>query len=279
MVSPSNTAPDLTAADRPAEYAFYMRTAHNDTVQGAAMAQYAYDAGFRKAATIHDGSLYADKLQQVFADKFKELGGEVVAQEATDPNETNMGPMLTRIAAAKPDFIYLPIFIAAGGQIASQAKQNPDLANVQMAGADGIFSPDFLAAAGDASMGFLWSSPDFSAFGSGYQDFLAKHREKYGEAPLAPFHAHAYDAYNLIADGVEKAAVQCSNGSTVIPRTALRDAMISTSGMVGLTGSLTCTATGDCADPKIAVYQGMSSDTATWNPGAADDSNPKKIWP
>ena len=114
---------------------------------------------------------------------------------------------------------------------------------------------------------------------AGYQDFLAKHREKYGEAPLAPFHAHAYDAYNLIADGVEKAAVQCSNGSTVIPRTALRDAMISTSGMVGLTGSLTCTATGDCADPKIAVYQGMSSDTATWNPGAADDSNPKKIWP
>jgi len=279
MVSPSNTAPDLTAADRPAEYGFYMRTAHNDTVQGAAMAQYAYEAGFRKAATIHDGSLYADKLQQVFADKFKELGGEVVAQEATDPNETNMGPMLTRIAAAKPDFIYLPIFIAAGGQIASQAKQNPDLASVQMAGADGVFSPDFLAAAGDASTGFLWSSPDFSAFGGGYQDFLAQHREKYGEAPLAPFHAHAYDAYNLIADAVEKAAVQCSNGSTVIPRTALRDAMLSTSGMAGLTGSLTCTATGDCADPKIAVYQGMNSDPASWNPGAADDSNPKKIWP
>lgn len=279
MVSPSNTAVDLTAADRPAEYDFYMRTAHNDLVQGAAMAQYAYEAGYRNAATIHDGSIYADQLQQVFADTFKKLGGNVVAQEATDPNETNMGPMLTRIAAAKPDFIYLPIFIAAGGQIASQAKQNPDLADVRMAGADGVYSPDFLAAAGDASVGFLWSSPDFTAFGSGYQDFLAKHREKYGEAPLAPFHAHAYDAYNMIADAVEKAAVQCSNGSTVIPRTALRDAMISTSGMVGLTGSLTCTATGDCADPKIAVYEGMSSDPATWNPGAADDSNPKKIWP
>ena len=279
MVSPSNTAPDLTAADRPAEYGFYLRTAHNDTVQGAAMAQYAYEAGFRNAATIHDGSLYADKLQQVFADRFKELGGTIVAQEATDPNETNMGPMLTRIAAAKPDFIYLPIFIAAGGQIASQAKQNADLADVQLAGADGIFSPDFLDAAGEASQGFLWSSPDFSAFGGGYQDFLAKHQEKFGEAPLAPFHAHAYDAYNLIADAIEKTAVQCANGSTVISRTALRDAMLGTSGMVGLTGSLTCTATGDCADPKIAVYEGMSSDRATWNPGAAEDSNPKKIWP
>jgi len=279
MVSPSNTAPDLTAADRPAEYAFYMRTAHNDTIQGAAMAKYAIEKGYKNAATIHDGSLYADKLQQVFADEFKKLGGTIVAQEATDPNETNMGPMLTRIAAAKPDFIYMPIFIAAGGQIASQAKQNADLANVQLAGADGIFSPDFLDAAGAASEGFLWSSPDFSAFGGGYQDFLTKHQEKFGEAPLAPFHAHAYDAYNLIADAVEKAAVQCANGNTVIPRTALRDAMLATSGMTGLTGNLTCTATGDCADPKIAVYQGMSSDRATWNPGASDDSNPKKIWP
>ncbi len=279
MVSPSNTAPDLTAADRPAEYAFYMRTAHNDTIQGAAMAKYAYEKGFRNAATIHDGSLYADKLQQVFAEEFKKLGGNIVAQEATDPNETNMGPMLTRIAAAKPDFIYLPIFIAAGGQIASQAKQNPDLANVQLAGADGIFSPDFLRAAGAAAEGFLWSSPDFSAFGGGYQDFLKKHQEKYGEAPLAPFHAHSYDAYNLIANAIEKVAVKCSNGNTVIPRTALRDAMISTAGLQGLTGTLTCTSTGDCADPKIAVYQGVSSDPASWNPGAAADSSPKKIWP
>ncbi len=279
MVSPSNTAPDLTAADRPAEYAFYMRTAHNDLVQGAAMADYAYQAGFRNAATIHDGSLYADQLQQVFADRFRELGGAIVAQEATEPTETNMGPMLTRIAAANPDFIYLPIFIAAGGQIASQAKQNATLANVQLAGADGIFSPDFLDAAGAASEGFLWSSPDFSAFGGGYQDFLAKHQAKYGETTLAPFHAHAYDAYNLAADGIEKVAVKCSDGRTVIPRTALATAMLATSGLQGLTGTLTCTATGDCADPKIAVYQGMSSDRATWNPGVADDSNPKKIWP
>ncbi len=279
MVSPSNTAPDLTAADRPAEYAFYMRTAHNDLVQGAAMADYAYGAGYRNAATIHDGSLYADQLQQVFAERFRELGGTIVAQEATEPTETNMGPMLTRIAAANPDFIYLPIFIAAGGQIASQAKQNATLANVQLAGADGIFSPDFLDAAGAASEGFLWSSPDFSAFGSGYQDFLAAHLAKYGENTLAPFHAHAYDAYNLAADGIEKVAVKCSDGRTVIPRTALATAMLATSGLSGLTGTLTCTATGDCADPNIAVYQGMSADRATWNPGAADDSNPKKIWP
>ena len=96
---------------------------------------------------------------------------------------------------------------------------------------------------------------------------------------LAPFHAHSYDAYNLIADAIEKVAVACPDGSTVIGRTALRDAMLATKDMKGLTGNLTCSPTGDCADPKIAVYEGMNADAATWNPGAAADSNPMKIWP
>jgi len=279
MISPSNTAPDLTAEDRPAEYWCYMRTAHNDKVQGAAMAQYAYEKGFRKAATVHDGSLYADRLQQVFAEEFKKLGGEITAQEAVAPTDTDMKPMLTRVAATNPDFIYYPIFIAAGGHITKQAREVPGLETVQLAGADGIFSPDFLAAAGDAALGFNWSSPDFSAFGAGYQDFLAKHEAKYGEKVLAPFHAHSYDAFNIIAAAIEKVAVKDADGTLHIPRQALRDAMIGTKDFKGLTGNLTCNATGDCADPKIAVYEGVSADPATWNPGAAADSNPKKIWP
>ncbi len=62
MVSASNTAPDLTDAARPADYWCYARTAHNDLVQGKAAADFAFTKlGLKKAATIHDGSLYADK--------------------------------------------------------------------------------------------------------------------------------------------------------------------------------------------------------------------------
>jgi branched-chain amino acid transport system substrate-binding protein len=279
MISASNTAPDLTAADRPADYWCYMRTAHNDTVQGAAMAQYAWQKGFKKAATCHDGSLYADKLQQVFAEEFKKLGGTITAQEAVSPTDTDMKPMLTRVAATGPEFFYYPIFIAAGAQITSQAKQTPGMENVQLAGADGIFSPDFLKAAGDAALGMNWSSPDFSAFGGGYADFLVKYEAKSGSKPLAPFHAHAYDGANIIFNAIEKAAIKTSDGGLIIPRKAVHAAMAATKDFKAITGNLTCTATGDCADPKIAVYQCMSADPATWNPGAAADSNPKKIWP
>jgi branched-chain amino acid transport system substrate-binding protein len=279
MISPSNTAPDLTAADRPAEYWCYMRTAHNDLVQGAAMADYAYGAGFRRAATVHDGSLYADQLQQVFAARFQELGGEVVAQEAVGPDDTDMKPMLTRVSAQTPDFIYYPIFIKAGGQITSQAREVSGLENVQLAGADGIFSPDYLEAAGQAVLGFNWSSPDFAAFGAGYSDFLTKHQEKYGETTLAPFHAHSYDAANIVFAAIEKVAIQGEDGALLIPRKALHAEMAATANFAGLTGTLTCSETGDCADPKIAVYECVNADPASWNPGATEGSNPIKIWP
>jgi len=280
MVSPSNTAPDLTAEDRPAEYWCYARTAHNDKVQGAAAAKFAWEKlGVKKAATVHDGSLYADKLQQVFAEEFKKMGGTITAQEAIAPTDTDMKPMLTRIAATGPELIYYPIFIAAGGHITKQAKEVPGLEKVYLMGADGMFSPDFLKAAGDAAKGMYHSSPDFAAFGAGYQEFLKKHEAKYGEKTLAPFHAHAYDAAMMIFAAIEKVAVKDPDGTLHIPRRALRDAVFATKDFKGLTGNLTCNAYGDCADPHIAVYQTFNADPASWNPGAGPDNNPRKIWP
>ena len=71
--------------------------------------------------------------------------------------------MLTRIAATGPEFIYYPIFIAAGGHITSQARETAGLENTYLMGADGMFSPDFWEAAGDAAIGMYHSSPDLSA--------------------------------------------------------------------------------------------------------------------
>jgi branched-chain amino acid transport system substrate-binding protein len=255
-VSPSNTAPYLTDPKRGPDYDGYLRTCHNDKVQGAVAAEFAYNKlGVRKAATIHDGSVYAEQLAQVFAAKFKELGGTITSQEAISPTDTDMRPVLTKIATGNPQFIYYPIFIAAGGHVTRQAKDVAGLEKVYLMGADGIFSPDFYKAAGDTAVGMFHSSPDFSAFAAGYKKFLAEHQKKYGEKPLAPFHAHAYDATMMILDAIKKVAVQQKDGSLCIGRKALRDALYATKGLKGLTGTITCDEYGDCADPHIAVYK------------------------
>jgi branched-chain amino acid transport system substrate-binding protein len=280
MVSPSNTAIDLTLSDRPESYHCYLRTAHSDAIQGAAAAKFAAEyLKITKAATVHDGSLYADQLQQQFAETFTGMGYEITAQEAIQPTDTEMGSMLTRVAATGPELIYFPIFIAAGGHITAQARETPGLEGVHLMGADGMFSPDYWEAAGPAAVGVYHSSPDFSLFGEKYPAFLERHEAKYGEKVLAPFHAHAYDAAMLIFDAINKTAIDAGGGKLLIPKKAMRDALFATVDYPGLTGNLTCKAYGDCAAPVIAVYETFSSDPANWNPGANPDSDPRKVWP
>jgi branched-chain amino acid transport system substrate-binding protein len=191
-----------------------------------------------------------------------------------------MKPMLTSVASNAPDFFYYPIFVAAGANITAQAKQVPGMENVQLAGADGIFTPDFLAASGEAVIGFVWSSPDLTKLGPTYQtEFIPSYEQLCGNKPTNVFHAHAYDATGIILTSIEQVAIQNADGSLLIPRKALVQAMLATKDYQGLTGNLTCSASGDCADPKIAVYQAVSADPASWNPGDCDTCNPKKIWP
>ena len=254
-ISPSNTAPFLTDPNRGEGYDGYARTCHNDKVQGAIAAEFALkQKGFKSAATIHDGSVYAEQLAQVFAETFKKMGGTVTSMEAVSPNDTDMRPVLTKIATAKPDIIYYPIFIAEGGFITRQSKEISGLEKTALMGADGMFSPDFYKAAGMAAVGMYHSSPDFGAFAGGYQAFLDKHQKKYGEKPIAPFHGHAYDATMMILTAIDKVAVK-EGDNLVIGRKALRDALLATSNMQGLTGMINCDQYGDCADPKIAVYE------------------------
>ncbi len=97
MISPSCTAPALT--DPSTHVPSLLRTAHNDNIQGRVMAEFVYnELGLRSAATLHDGSPYAEQLQQVFADVFTELEGTITAQEAVNVNDTDMRPVLTSIA-------------------------------------------------------------------------------------------------------------------------------------------------------------------------------------
>jgi len=259
-VSPSNTAPFLTDPASGSEYAGYLRTCHNDKVQGAIAAEFAYNVlKVKRAATIHDGSVYAEQLQQVFAQTFSKLGGKITSQEAVSPNDTDMRPVLTKIATGKPEFLYYPCFIAEAGHITRQAKEVSGLKNVKLMSADGSFSPDFLKAAGKAAIGMFHSSPDFSALGDSYKDFLKKFKAKYGGDPEAPFHAHAYDATTMILKAIEKVAKE-DGDILIIDRAELNKALHATEGYKGLTGTITCDRYGDCADPKIAIYKTEKKD-------------------
>lgn len=281
-ISPSATRPDLTAPDRGPDYAGFLRTAHSDAFQGKTVAEFLYNQLHLKTiATIHDGSAYAQALQQVAVDNFKSLGGTVCDQEAVGKNDTDMKPVLTKISTScdgsAPDALYYPIFVAAGGFITSQVRDVKGMDKVVLIGSDGMFTPDFLKAAGTNAAGMYLSSPDFTKFNQDkYSKFLDEYKQLSGGAPLSIFHAHAYDATGILFQAIQKVAQQGSDGSITIDRQALRDAIYATKDFAGITGTLSCSENGDCGAPIIAVYQITADAVAdpdnNWPPKAA-------VWP
>jgi branched-chain amino acid transport system substrate-binding protein len=271
------TAPKLTAADRKPEYDGFVRTVYSDSEQGKADATYvAKVLKLKTVVTIHDGSPYAQQLQQVFADNFTALGGKVLSQEAVSPTDVDMHPVLTRIASEKPDLVYFPLFTAAAAQVLRQAKETPGLEKTMLIGGSSLLSADFIEASGPAVVGFVIGYPDLSpeAMGKGYPKFVEEYKKVYGEAPISGYHANAYDGMTLVAKAIEKVAKTDKDGNLYIGRKAFRDAVFSIK-FEGISGPIACDAHGECASFKPSMLEFTSADPKSFAAG----KNPKKIWP
>ncbi len=256
MISPSNTGVDLTESGNPNHYPGYFRTIPPDNVQGAAAAQFAISLGISTAATIEDGSMYADGIQAAFVQEFVRLGGTISMQASVSVGQTDMSEVLTSIASGSPDMIYFPIFIPEGSYIINQAHSTPGLESTLLMGSDGLYTPQVTYDTGANVEGFLVTGYDTNQYSPLYKsDFLPAYEDKFG-TPLSTFHAQAYDAFMLIKAAIEKVADVDQYGTLQIGRQALRDALYSTTDFAGLTGSLTCSSTGDCApNTYIGVFR------------------------
>jgi branched-chain amino acid transport system substrate-binding protein len=255
MVSPSNTAPSLTNPEQAWNPGYY-RTAHNDKVQGAAIAEFAFtELGLRTAAAIHDGDPYTEGLADAFRGSWELLGGTIVEYTAVNKGDTDMRPVLTAVSAAgPPEFMYFPIFMPECAFIAKQVREVSGLEDAVIAAADGCISADAAEAIGESSANMYFSGPDISFSGETYDRFKAAYQDTYGTDTLSVFHAHAFDAANMIFACVEEVGVD-TDGALNVGRQAMRDCLRATTGFTGITGTLSCDQFGDCADPKIAVNE------------------------
>jgi branched-chain amino acid transport system substrate-binding protein len=273
LISPSNTNPNLTAAGT--HQPFYLRTAHNDKIQGSVVADFAYTKlGLKSAATIHDESPYADALAAVFRANFQKLGGTITpnGNQAIQSSDTDFKPVLTTIAQDKPAFLYYPDFDPACALIAKQAQQISALAGTVLMGSDGCLESAYLQTGGTAVYGSYASGPDFSglkATNPFYADqFLPAYKSQFGTDPTASFHAHAFDSVMILVKAIEKVGIN-QGGTLYIPRTALKNAIFATSGYAGLTGTITCVPLGDCATSvQIAVYKAPDFPVQGGNPNS-----------
>jgi branched-chain amino acid transport system substrate-binding protein len=254
-----------------------VRFVYNDINAAAAAVKYAKAQGYKTAATLHDGSLYAEELANAFQKQFKADGGTIVAAEAISPSDTDLRPVLTRIGTSKPELLFAPIFVGASAYLVRQTKEVPTMAKTPVLGTDAVLAPAFLEAAGDAAIGYRLTGIDNDPklMGSKYPEFLAKYKAKFGEDPIGGFHGNGYDAALAMMTAIEKVAKTDADGATYIGRKALRDALMATSNLDGITGKLTCDKFGDCGASYFAVFEYTSGDPTTFKIGV----NPKHVYP
>ncbi len=261
MIAPSNTSPSLTDSDTETggvHLPGYFRTSPNDLVRSAKAAEYAIKVlGARAVATVHDGDTYTEGATRVMAQRFAELGGEVVFQGAINKGDTDMTAVLTEIAASSPDIIYFPLFEPESNFFAAQWATTPGLEEAVMMTAAASFVEAFPENTGSAAIGLYMTGPLIG--GDAYEDFLEIWQDEFGESPAGGYHAHAYDATNILLDAIAATAVVGADGDLSIGRGALRDALHAVEDFPGLTGSLTCydesPHAGDCGSvTAIAIF-------------------------
>lgn len=186
------------------------------------------------------------------------MGGAVVFEGAVNKSDTDMSSIRTEIAVHQPDVIYVPLFEPESNFFAAQMQYIIGLEDTIIIGGAASFSSSFPENTGDAAVGIYVSGPLVS--GDAYEMVLAQWVEEYGSDPPSGYHAHAYDATNLLLNALEAAAVVNEDGSIIIGRQAIRDAIAATEDYPGLTGRLTCREdspfAGDCSPgTALAVFE------------------------
>jgi branched-chain amino acid transport system substrate-binding protein len=258
VISPSATNPALTTAGT--HQRGYFRSAHNDRIQAAVVAHFVTEElGAKTAVTIHDESPYTQGLTDGFKANFEAGGGTINSDEAINSADKDFKSLLLQIAQDAPDVIYAPDFNPACALIAKQKATTSGLENTTLTGSDGCSDATYTEISGTSSNGVFLSGPDLTAFSGGdfyANEFLPAYEDAFGSSPISVFHAHAFDAMNMLVQSIEAVAIDNGDGSLTIPRDALIDEVESIENYEGIIGTLTCTVDGDCATSvAIGVYE------------------------
>ena len=208
QISPTSTNPDVTVAKDGKTKEYIYRACFIDPFQGKVGAKFAMDVLKAKTAFImlDQSNDYVKGLAEFFEKSFTEAGGKVVGKESYTSTDTDFSAILSKVAEAKPDVVYLPDYYNIVNLATKQAKEKGITA--PFLGGDGWDSSDLDKAA--AAGGFFTNhySPEdprpevqnfVKAFGVKYKD------DKGGAKVPDALAALAYDATSLMLQGIKEA--------------------------------------------------------------------------
>ena len=148
----------------------------------------------------------------------------------------------------------MPIFYPEGVEVIRQRPQVAGLEQTALMANNALRSAEALADLGSAGIGTYFVS-EYTPPAAGLQACADAYKQEYGIPPEHSTYGYGADALNLLLTAIEHSAVQSRDGSLVIPRQGLRDALAAIQDYPGLTGTLSCSSHGDCSRITIVVVQ------------------------
>lgn len=233
MVTPASTNPAVTVENDGTVRKYVFRVCFIDPFQGQVMAKFAAEhLGAKRVAILTDNAQdYSVGLSRNFEEAFTAAGGEIVLKTAYETGQVDFNSQLTDIRQADVDAIFIPGYYTEVSLIAAQARSLG--IEAPLLGGDGWDSPELVKGEFAKALEGTYFSNHYSLddTSAAVKEFSRRYREMFdGEDPGA-MSALGYDAMMLVADAIERAGTTESN--------AVRDAIASTAGFVGVTGAIT----------------------------------------
>jgi branched-chain amino acid transport system substrate-binding protein len=208
QISPTSTNDALTVGSDGKAVPYVFRACYNDSFQGQVVANFAFkNLNFKTAFVLADQTNpYTVGLANSFEKQFTANGGKVVGKENYTGTDTDFSAILAKIAAAKPDMVFLGDYYPTVNLFYKQAKEKGITAPFM--GGDGWDSSDLDRTAAEG--GYYSNHYDPGDPRAEVQNFIKAYGAKYKDDkgnPKVPdaLATLAYDAANMLLNSIKNA--------------------------------------------------------------------------
>jgi branched-chain amino acid transport system substrate-binding protein len=230
LISPTASSPAITYAG---DYIF--RTTPSDNFDGEIMARFAFnELELKNVGLLYVNNDYGLGISNVFKEKYKNLGGNIIAEKSFEPGADDFKTHLLTIKNAKPDGLY----IIASSEIGDILKQKTELAMKMKVFTVGLAeNPNVVNIAGKGADSVFYSYPAYQveSTDSLVSRFVSKYKNEFEIVPDV-LGAYGYDLMNIVFNAIE---------NNYDSSEKIKDALYNIQDLPGVTGKTTFDKNGD----------------------------------
>jgi len=152
-------------------------------------------------AILYKNDDYGANLAASFRAYVKGRNIPVVFDEAYDPSQKDFRNLLSLLQSTKPAVVFFPGNYQDNALILKQAREAG--IGVPFVGGDGGFSDELIKIAGNAARNSYFTMMGIPKSKT-VDDFVARHKKKYGQQEVNVFVYYAYDALKMVADAIKQ---------------------------------------------------------------------------